>query len=115
MGEVYLVEHLQLGRKEALKILRADLARDQRFVLRFRREARATHRVQHPNIVAVHDFGRLGDGRFFLAMEYVEGTRLDLALKEKEPFAVPRALDLLCQLAGAVAHAHGHGVIHRDL
>jgi serine/threonine protein kinase len=117
MGEVYLVEHLQLGRKEALKILRGDLARDQRFVLRFRREARATHRVQHPNIVAVHDFGRLGDGRFFLAMEYVEGTRLDVALKAAAPapFAVPRALDLLLQLTGAVAHAHGHGVIHRDL
>jgi serine/threonine-protein kinase len=115
MGEVYLVEHLQLGRKEALKVLRANLARDERFVLRFRREARATHRVQHPNIVAVHDFGRLGDGRFFLAMEYVEGTRLDVVLEQTTTFAIPRALDRMVQLSGAVAHAHRHGVIHRDL
>jgi serine/threonine protein kinase len=115
MGEVYLAEHLRLGRKEALKVLRADLARDQRFVLRFRREARATHRVQHANIVGVHDFGRLGDGRFYLAMEYVVGRRLDEVLKAESPFPVPRALDLLVQLTGAVAHAHRHGVIHRDL
>ena len=70
-GEVYLVEHLHLGRTEALKVLKAQYARDENFVSRFRREARATNRVQHPNIVGVYDFGRLSDGRYFLEAETV--------------------------------------------
>ena len=69
MGEVYLAEHINLQRKEALKILRPSLADDPQFVSRFRREARATNRVQHPNIVSVYDFGQLPDGRFYLSME----------------------------------------------
>src|SRR5947209_19098582 len=73
MGEVFLAEHLALGRKEAVKILMPSLAKDAQFVSRFRREARAVNRLRHPNIVSIYDFGRLEDGRFFLSMEYADG------------------------------------------
>src|SRR5262245_52931638 len=114
MGEVYLVEHVHLGRSEALKVLRDEIARDEHFVTRFRREARATNRVQHPNIVSVYDFGRLGDGRYFLAMEYVEGDRLDSVIAAG-PMPTERAVRIGMQLARAAAHAHTLGVVHRDL
>ncbi len=115
MGEAYLAEHINLGRKEALKILLPALAADPEFVARFRREARATNRVQHANIVCVYDFGRLPDGRFYLSMEYAEGERLDAVLLRLGPLPVPRVLHILGQLADAVNHAHERGVVHRDL
>jgi serine/threonine protein kinase len=113
-GEVYLAEHLHLGRTEALKVLRSVYSDDENFVSRFRREARATNRVQHPNIVGVYDFGRLPDGRYFLAMEYVDGERLDAAIGGA-PMTIKRALKVAGQLARALAHAHSLGVVHRDL
>jgi tRNA A-37 threonylcarbamoyl transferase component Bud32 len=113
-GEVYLAEHIHLGRTEALKVLKEKLARDENFVSRFRREARATNRVQHPNIVAVYDFGRLDSGRYFLAMEYVDGERLDHAIGGA-PMPVQRALRIAAQLARGLAHAHAMEVVHRDL
>ncbi|MBI5479550.1 MAG: protein kinase [Deltaproteobacteria bacterium] len=115
MGEVYLAEHVNLGRKEALKILQPELASDREFVSRFRREARATNRVQHPSIISVYDFGQLPDGRFYLTTEFAEGERVDSVLRRVGAFPVPRALGILAQLADAVSHAHAAGVIHRDL
>jgi Protein kinase domain len=115
MGEVYLVEHIALGRKEALKVLHPTFANERTFVSRFRREARATNRMQHPNIVGVHDFGQLPDGRFYLSMEFVDGESLESVLGRGGPLPVPRALHLLHQLADAIDHAHSRGVIHRDL
>jgi serine/threonine-protein kinase len=115
MGEVYLAEHTALGRREAVKILRPELATDPQFIAGFRREARATNRVQHPNIVGVYDFGKLSDGRFYLAMEYADGVPLDQLLAASGPLPVARALPILIQLADAVGHAHAHGVVHRDL
>jgi tRNA A-37 threonylcarbamoyl transferase component Bud32 len=114
MGEVYLVEHLGLGRKEALKVLRSSMDTPS-LVTRFRREARATNRLQHPNIVAIHDFGRLPDGRFYIATEYADGNSLDLVIRRTGPFPVSRAVPILIQLADAIDHAHSRGVIHRDL
>src|SRR5258706_1829378 len=115
MGEVYLAEHVNLGRKEALKIIRPAHASDPEFVARFRREARATNRVQHPNIVSVYDFSQLPDGRLLLCMEYADGVGLDSVLGEKQRLPLPRAVHVLHQLADAVAHAHACGVVHRDL
>jgi serine/threonine protein kinase len=115
MGEVYLAEHTALGRREAVKILRPELATDPQFIAGFRREARATNRVQHPNIVGVYDFGKLSDGRFYLAMEYADGVPLDQLLAASGRLPVARALPILIQLADAVGHAHAHGVVHRDL
>ena len=115
MGEVFLAEHIRLGRKEALKILMPKLAADAQFVARFRREARAVNRLRHPNIIAIYDFGQLPDGRFYLAMEYAEGQSVHSLMKRDEHFTVPRALGVLGQLAYAVHHAHSRGVLHRDL
>jgi hypothetical protein len=119
MGEVYLAEHINLGRQDALKLLREDLAVDPEFVTRFRREARATNRLQHPNIVVVHDFGRLASagpgGRFYLSMELITGERLDNTIRRGGPLPVPRTLRILSQLADAIDHAHSRGVVHRDL
>ncbi len=115
MGEVYLVEHLHLGRKEALKILRPGLGDTPELVARFRREARAANRVQHPNIIGIYDFGQLPDGRFFLAMEYAGGEAVSDLLARAGRLSVSRALQLLAQLAAAIDHAHSLGVIHRDL
>lgn len=115
MGEVWLAEHLELGRKEALKILKPQAAKDPQFVSRFRREARAVNRLRHPNIVALHDFGQLPDERFYIAMEYAEGPTLFELLRIGPPFTVPRALHVLAQLAYALHHAHSRSVLHRDL
>jgi len=115
MGEVYLAEHLELHRKEAIKILMPALASDPQFVSRFRREARAVNRLRHPNIIAVYDFGQLADKRFYLSMEYADGESVYKLVKRDEVFAVPRALHVLGQLAYAVHHAHSRGVVHRDL
>src|SRR5688572_26142045 len=115
MSEVYLAEHLHLGRKEALKLLHPALAKNSDFVARFRREARATNRVQHPNIVMVYDFGQAPDGRLYLAMELADGASLDALIQQPGSLPHPRLLSVLTQLAAAVAHAHSKGVIHRDL
>jgi serine/threonine protein kinase len=115
MGEVYLAEDVVSGRKEALKIMKAHLARDAHFVSRFRREARAINRLRHPNIVAVYDFGQLPDQRFFLSMEYAQGQSVYQLLKRDSHFDVTRALGVIGQLVYAVHHAHSRGVVHRDL
>jgi hypothetical protein len=115
MGEVYLAEHLSLGRKEAIKILKASLATDPQFVSRFRREARAVNRLRHPNIISVYDFGRLDDNRFYLSMEYADGESVYTRVRRERYFEPARALRVLGQLAYAVHHAHSRGVVHRDL
>src|SRR5688572_16164031 len=115
MGEVYLVEHIGLGRKEALKILRSSMDDSPALVTRFRREARATNRLQHRNIVAVYDFGRLPDGRFYITTEYADGQNLDVVLRGAGALPTERALSILVQLSDAIDHAHSRGVIHRDL
>jgi serine/threonine-protein kinase len=115
MGEVYLAEHITLGRKEAIKILHPSLATDPHFVSRFRREARAVNRLRHPTIISIYDFGQLADNRFYLSMEYADGESVYRLLKMAGRFDVPRALHVLGQLAYAVHHAHSRGVVHRDL
>jgi serine/threonine protein kinase len=115
MGEVYLAEHITLGRKEAIKILMPSLAADPQFVSRFRREARAVNRLRHPNIISIYDFGQLNDNRFYLSMEYADGESVYRLLKMAGRFDVTRALHVLGQLAYAVHHAHSRGVVHRDL
>jgi hypothetical protein len=115
MGEVYLAEHLELARKEALKILMPSIAADPQFVSRFRREARAVNRLRHPNIVALYDFGQLADGRFYLSMEYAAGDSVFRLLRKHQVLPPARALHWLAQLAYALHHAHSRGVVHRDL
>ncbi len=115
MGEVFLVEHVHIGRREAIKVLRPEMAADPRLASRFRREARAINRLRHANIIGIYDFGQLPDGRLYLTMEYAGGVALDQALRRERRFELPRALVILHQLAAAIDHAHSHGVMHRDL
>jgi len=115
MGEVYLVEHVHIGRREAIKVLRPEMATDPRLASRFRREARAINRLRHPNIIGIYDFGQLPDGRLYLTMEYAKGEPLDQILRREGRLDLARALHVLHQLAAAIDHAHAHDVVHRDL
>ncbi len=110
MGAVYKARHLRLGRTVAVKLLPPELSRDPEAEARFEREARALALLNHPNIVAVHDFGR-EDGQSWLVMEYVDGPSLAASL----PLPPDRALALALQICDGVAYAHRQGVVHRDL
>jgi serine/threonine-protein kinase len=114
-AEVYLAEHIHIGRREAIKVLRPEVAVDTTFVGRFRREARAINRLHHPNIIGIYDFGQLPDGRLYLAMEHAAGAGIDSILNDTGALDIERALYVLYQLASAAEHAHGKGVVHRDL
>lgn len=112
MGSVFLVEDTELGREAALKVVTLpDAAGD--MAARLAAEARLLARLEHPNIIPVHDAGLLADGRAFYVMKYVRGRRLDEWRKEGAPR--PAMLRLFQRVCGAVAFAHAHGVIHRDL
>jgi serine/threonine protein kinase len=116
MAAVYLAHHVKLNRPVALKILSPppDAEDPGAFEERFQLEAETLASLDHPNIVILHDFGETADGRFFLAMEFVEGPRLSDALREG-PLPSERALHLIMQVCAALRYAHKRGVVHRDL
>lgn len=114
MSEVYRALHYASWREVAVKILRSEVESAE-LLARFRREARVLRRLDHRNIVRLLDFGETEHGGVFMAMELVEGINLDQALHDAGRFELPRALSILVQLADAIDHAHGCGVIHRDL
>lgn len=113
MGEVYRARDRTLDRIVALKWIAAHRAADESFLARFRREALAMARLNHPQIVAIYDHGEL-DGRPYLAMEFVPGTTLRERLRRGR-LAPSEAFALIRQLSSAVAYAHDLGVVHRDL
>ena len=114
-GMIYRAEHVTLRRKVAIKILHAELARDDLAVERFRREATMVAEVDNEHIVEIHDFGRTPDGRLYLAMELLEGETLDAAIQREGKLSVERTADILIQLGEALMEAHAVGYIHRDL
>jgi len=113
MGEVYLARDLRLGRRVALKLIRAETLGSRRTVERFLFEARTTARFSHPNIVTVYEVGE-DSGRPYLALEYVRGQSLRRRL-EQEPPSLQETLRLALAVAEALAEAHAAGVLHRDL
>jgi tetratricopeptide (TPR) repeat protein len=113
MGVVYRARHLGLNRTVALKMLLAGAQGDPDSCQRFRAEAAATARLQHPNIVQIHE-GGVADGLPYLALEYVDGRSLEEALQDG-PLAPEEAARLLETVARAVQAAHERGIIHRDL
>ena len=115
MGSVYRARHEVLQRLFALKVIRKDLLQDLTIAKRFRREAQAASRIDHPNIIGIIDFGQAEDGRLYLAMEYIEGPTLAEVLVVDGPFPVPRVLWVLAQIADALDAAQASNVIHRDL
>ncbi len=115
MGLVYRARQLGIDREVAVKVLGAALAGDERAGARFRREARLVSRLQHPNVVALYDFGTTDDGLAYMAMELVAGRSLARLLRDEGPLPVARAIDVLDQVAAALQAAHAQGIVHRDL
>lgn len=114
-GSVYAAEHIELGSRAAIKIIRTDLADHREFTGRFAREVRALNRLRHPNIVEVFDVGELDDGRPYFVMELVDGKNLATLLAEHGRFGVDEAVAIVEQVARAVGTAHDANVVHRDL
>ncbi|HEY0707038.1 MAG TPA: protein kinase [Polyangia bacterium] len=115
MGRVYEAEHVEIGRRVAVKVLHPAYSRTPEVVERFRREARAASKVGHPNIVDVTDSGTTEDGSFFFVMEFVEGAELGLVIFKQGPMTFARALHIAAQMCDALESAHQGGIIHRDL
>ena len=115
MGTVYRATHLLIDRQVALKVLSQRFVGDETAQQRFRREARAAGRMQHPNAVTVTDFGATGDGYFYIVMELLEGRTLRDLLAREAPLDPARAVSIMLQASAAVGAAHEAGLIHRDL
>ncbi|MEP6861575.1 MAG: protein kinase [Deltaproteobacteria bacterium] len=114
-GSIYRAEHVTLRRKVAIKVLHNELSRDDLAVERFRREATTVAEIDNEHIVEIHDFGRIPDGRLYLAMELLEGETLDHVLARETTLSVERAADILIQVGEALMEAHAIGYVHRDL
>jgi serine/threonine protein kinase/tetratricopeptide (TPR) repeat protein len=114
-AEVYAAQHVDLDRQVAIKIISPQLAVDDVATTQFRLEARACSRVRHPNIVDVIDFGELTDGRFFFAMELLEGQSLAEVLSHEGALSPERAVGIFRQIVKALGAAHDQGIVHRDL
>jgi serine/threonine-protein kinase len=114
MGAVYLAANPTLPRYDALKVLSAELSRNPDFRARFVREADVASALDHPNIVSVYNRGRTEDGELWIAMQFVDGTDADAALRTgtMTPW---RAVHIVAEVARALDYAHAHGVVHRDV
>ena len=115
MGQVYLAEHVKMGRMSAIKVMTPSLASDADAVGRFNREAANASKISHPNIAAIYDFGETSDGLMYLAMEFVEGESLTKLCEALGALPAPRAAAIARQVADALEAAHERGIVHRDL
>ncbi len=115
MGAVYQARQIQLDRHVAIKLLPLEVSVDRDFADRFRREARAMAKLNHPNIIAVHDFGTTGEGHLYFSMEFVEGANLHDVIHHGEPLPPADALALAGQVCDALAYAHEQSIVHRDI
>jgi serine/threonine protein kinase len=118
MSEVHLARDLRLHRDVAIKVLRADLARDPSFYLRFRREAQNAAALNHPAIVAVYDTGEAETATGplpYIVMEYVEGVTLRDIVHTEGPMPAKRAIEVIADACQALNFSHQHGIIHRDV
>src|ERR1022692_1122734 len=114
MAEVYRARDRLLDRPVALKVLFPELSVDRSFVERFRREAQAAANLSHPNIVPVFDWGE-DNGSYFIVMEFVDGRALSAVLRESGPLSPQQTATIGANVAAALAFAHRHGVVHRDV
>ncbi len=114
MGVVYRGQHAMLRRPTAIKLLDIEKTTDEA-VARFEREVQLTSQLNHPNTIAIYDYGRTPEGVFYYAMELLDGINLDDLVKQYGPQPEGRVIHLLKQIAGSLAEAHQLGVIHRDV
>ena len=115
MGIVYLCKHKVIGKRVAMKVLRADLARDQEVTTRFLNEAKAASAIGNPHIIDISDFGQFPDGSTYFVMEHLDGEPLTRIIESKQPIPISRILHIARQLGEALAAAHDAGIVHRDL
>ena len=113
MGAVFEAQHVEIGRKAAIKVLHPQFAQNAQVAMRFLNEAKAANLIEHPGVVEVFEFSRLPDGTTYIVMEYLKGESLAKRL-ERGPVGLD-ALRVARQIASVLAAAHEHGIIHRDL
>ena len=114
MANVYLAYDTILERNVAVKILRGDLANDEKFVRRFQREALSASSLSHPNIVEVYDVGE-DNGVYYIVMEYIDGKHLKQLLKRRGKLTLNEVIDIMLQITDGMACAHDSYIIHRDI
>jgi serine/threonine-protein kinase len=115
MGRVYLAEHVGLGKRVAVKVLRGELSREATFARRFELEAIAASQLGHENIVDVTDLGRTPSGELYYVMELLEGASLGSVLLRERYLPLVRAVPILTQVCRALEVAHARGIVHRDV
>lgn len=114
MANVYLAYDTILDRNVAVKVLRGDLATDEKFVRRFQREALSASSLNHPNIVEVYDVGE-DNGQYYIVMEYIEGKHLKELLKKRGHLTITEVVDIMLQITDGMSVAHDSYIIHRDI
>jgi len=114
MANVYLAYDTILDRNVAVKVLRGDLATDEKFVRRFQREALSASSLSHPNIVEVYDVGE-DNGQYYIVMEYIEGKHLKELLKKRGKLTISEVIDIMLQITDGMSVAHDSYIIHRDI
>jgi len=114
MANVYLAMDTILNREVAVKVLRGDLADDEKFVRRFQREALSASKLSHPNIVEMYDVGE-DNGMYYIVMEYVDGKTLKSLVKKRGALTIPEVIDIMTQLTSGLMCAHDSYIIHRDI
>ena len=115
MGRVFLVEHVIIGKRAALKVLAPEWARDARLSTRFLQEARIASQIRHENVVDINDFGTTSGGLPFFVMDYLEGTDLDRMVRAHGYLPWLRARNIIRQVCVALKAAHDIGIVHRDI
>jgi len=115
MGAVYLGEHLRMGRKDAIKVLRGGLSGDTESLARFNRGARNLSAIRHTNVCTLYDYGETEDGSPFLALEFITGESLKDLIDREGALDPARATHITRQVADALDAAHDVGIVHRDL
>ena len=114
MGVVYTAHDPRLKRQVAIKLLTADLTRDETAKRRFLQEAQAASALDHPNICTIFEINETDDGQLYLVMAYYEGETLKQRI-ERGPLALDEAVDIATQVGQGLAEAHGAGIVHRDI
>jgi serine/threonine-protein kinase len=115
MGIVYRAKHTALGKSLAVKVLRAEVSKDQEIVARFRQEARSATEIGNEHIIDISDFGALPDGSTYFVMEFLDGIALTKAMENDRPVPAARTIRIAKQICTALGAAHEAGIVHRDL
>jgi serine/threonine-protein kinase len=115
MGQVYLAEHVKMGRQSAVKVMNPAMVHDADAIGRFNREAANASRINHPNVAGIYDFGETPEGLVYLAMEFIEGETVTDIVKANGALPPQRAAEITRQAAEGLHVAHGMGIVHRDL